>query len=160
MLLEAKLRLTSPFLGEKRADDRGIRRLLLVNGNVAIRDQAWKETWDTACRHTQIRIAPVCACQPCPFPPATIHLFRRCYNATNADLFESFRKGTVLTLSFLLDEQIIGCPSPEQVKTLYGFVGEHLGISQWGSKFGFGRFQLISITPKEYGATESDSNAN
>ena len=48
-----------------------------------------------------------------------------------------------------------GSPTPAEFETMLTFIGEHLGLSQFGSKFGFGRFQVVSIEVKNYTVKES-----
>lgn len=69
-------------------------------------------------------------------------------NPSRTTLHESLPKGAVLPVSILLlgtlppGRQIVrdNRPSAAELETIMQLVGEQIGISPWGSKFGYGRF--------------------
>ncbi len=77
--------------------------------------------------------------------PATIKYYRRTYSKVNVEMFEAFGPGTVLTFDLLLRDDRPKCPSVEQMSSMLDFVGEWEGVSQFGSKFGFGRFTVLNL---------------
>ena len=71
------------------------------------------------------------------------------------DLFESIRVGAVLSFNFMVTQS---CdprgsdsgkrpPSVEELINIFTVIGSNIGISPWGSKFGYGRFKVLSLDP-------------
>ena len=69
------------------------------------------------------------------------------------EMFESIGKGTILTFHPLLlstqepsqAESRRIPPTPEELRKVMSCVGDMLGLSPWGSKFGYGRFTVESL---------------
>jgi hypothetical protein len=91
----------------------------------------------------------------------TVVLFNRRWkdNGKNREeLFEAFREGTVLTVPFYVpsapDVDLPAVdknkrpPDNPEMNLLFSFIGEVLGLSPWGSKFGYGRFNVLEIVEK------------
>lgn len=152
MLLDLKIRLGKPFLGSMSPDNRGIRRFRMDGEKVAVHTEFWREQFRIAAMQLHYPINVQTLHPPVGITPASIHLFRRIFSKRRVELFESFRAGTVLMFDFMVREDLPQCPDVVQFKNMLGFVGEYLGLSQFGSKFGFGRFQLIDVNLKKYGS--------
>ncbi len=153
-MLIVQLRLTSHLLGELRPDRGGIRRFKKDRlGRVFVNQKFWQEQLGLAARNLQVDVDVRGTVTPPPsILPASIHLYRRIYSQVHVELFESFRTGTVLTFDLLVREDLPKCPSLEQLWAIYGFAGEHLGLSQFGSKFGFGRFCVETLKASDVSA--------
>lgn len=78
---------------------------------------------------------------------------RRWDNRREQEMFESISKGTVLTLHPMLlssqePSQGVGKrrpPTTDELGRMMQCVGDMLGLSPWGSKFGYGRFRVDTI---------------
>jgi hypothetical protein len=144
-----QLRLTSHLLGELRPDHNGIRRFKKdKQGRMFVNQRTWQDQLQLAARNLQMDVD----IRRTVIPPesiicASVHLFRRVYSQVNIELFESFRKGTILTFDVMVRDDLPKHPREEQVRSIFEFTGEKLGLSQFGSKFGFGRFVLVGINP-------------
>lgn len=68
------------------------------------------------------------------------------------DVFEAIRAGTVLTLRFAVTAPPPGAlahlrkPDAEELEQIFKYIGEFLGISPWGNKFGFGRYVIEDLS--------------
>lgn len=75
------------------------------------------------------------------------------HNKQEQEMFESIGKGTVLTFNPILlstqePSQSAGklrAPTLSEMKDIMGCVGHMLGLSPWGSKFGYGRFTVETL---------------
>lgn len=147
MIVIVQVRLTSHFLGELKPDNRGVRRFKMDGkGRVAVNQNQWLEDLLFAARTMKLDLKIHSTVTPPEgLLPASIHLHRRTYSGAHVEFFESFRKGTILTFDMLMHEDRPKCPTHNQLRSLMELVGEYRGISQWGNKFGFGRFELIDL---------------
>lgn len=88
--------------------------------------------------------------------PAIFQYVRQTYikHQRQEQKFECFRTGTVLTVPLFLlgelEDKRPDWPDPEMrltediVRQCFTIIGEDIGLSPWGSKFGYGRFVLES----------------
>ena len=144
MISEFKLKLRSPFLGSEIPGNGGIRKIAKdVNGLVLLDRELIRLNLEIARQTLKMRVnVKEGVNPPCRLLPAQTFVFRRTYGASRSELFEIYRSGTVLTLAFDL-LKIPQAPTEAQLRELLGWVGQHLGISQFGAKFGYGRFQVL-----------------
>ena len=147
MLVVTQVRLTSPFLGELKPDQKGVRRFNLNDRRwIAVNQTGWLDDCVLAAmtlkQQVDVRKTVV---PPTGIMPASIHLFRRTYSGACVEFFESLRKGAILTFEMLIRDDRPRSPSLDQLRAILMFQGEHCGISQWGKKFGFGRFELVEV---------------
>ncbi len=147
MLLEVKLRLTSPFLGSKPPDDASIRRLVKNGKGIMFPVDTFKQDVLTAISVTGVDAHPQAIYAPIGFTSPSLHLYRRTYSAFKVDLFESIRTGTILTLEMGIDTGLKPAMSVDAFNTIMAWIGEQKGISQFGSKFGFGKFRVVTLQP-------------
>jgi hypothetical protein len=84
--------------------------------------------------------------------------------ADNREMFESVRKGAILTFPMILltkTEPGAGAaegkrpPSMSELYDTFECVGMMLGLSPWGSKFGYGRFSIHSL--EKYDSTKTSN---
>ena len=140
MVVIAQIRLTSPILGDMKADKDGIRRFRKNRDRIIVDQRVWDAQFREAARVIGMKLGKqdILWFEPSYISPA-IRLYRRVYSRVHVEMFEAIQKGTVITLS-------ITTSIPEdQFRQLLETVGLHLGLSQFGSKFGFGRFEIIDI---------------
>lgn len=156
MLLEIRVKLTKPFLGSLSPDHRGIRRFRMDGAKVFVHADYWKEQFKIAAMQLHYPINTDTLHPPSGIESASIHLFRRIFSKRRMELFESFRAGTVLTFDFIVREDKPRCPDVQQFKNMLEFIGEYLGLSQFGSKFGFGKFKVVDVRMKVYGESKNN----
>lgn len=147
MIVITQVRLTSHILGELKPDDRGIRRFRMNDRRqIHVNQVQWLDDLVFAAHNLKLGLSVRKTVIPPPgIVPASIHLYRRVYSGAKVEFFESMRKGTVLTFELVLQDHLPKCPTLEQLKQILAVHGEYCGISQWGSKFGFGRFVLVDV---------------
>lgn len=148
MVIIAKIKLTSLILGENPPDNSGIRRLKKRSGDIAVDVKQWTEQIKAACGVLGYKINAEALLLPDSYETPMIELHRRTYSGTKVELFESIRKGAELSMEFATRGDLPDCPTLEQVREILATIGRHFGLSQWGNKFGFGRFKLIQCCDK------------
>lgn len=92
------------------------------------------------------------------------HLYVRVIDRQNPDkrnTFECFQAGTVVSFPILVLGQLENQPAinlvkerpptVEEIRKCFQIIGEDIGLSPWGSKFGYGRFILLDdeIQPQQ-----------
>ena len=159
MLFEVKLRLTRHMLGQQRTTD-GVRRFTRVRSDdtrISIDLQHWSWAFREAADalHLPVNIATLYPAAGIAAPTLVMYT-RRWTTRTpegrerqQSEIFEAIQGGTVLTF------QLMSAPGPEKadglaasckdIEALLNFVGEFIGISQWGNKYGYGRFRVESL---------------
>lgn len=154
MLCEIKIRMTTPLLGQQR-DPSGIRRFTRTASQaIAIDLERWLWAFSEAAKslHVNVHTSSLHPAEGIAAP--TIVLYNRRWKDRKSgqevqrqEMFESVRKGTVLTfrLAVTTDSENQK-PTAEQVQSLFGYIGEFIGISQWGNRFGYGRFSVDNVT--------------
>ena len=73
-----------------------------------------------------------------------------------SEMFESIRAGAELTLGFLVvdsadpseQDSDLRSPTLEELTVLMQTIGEYIGVSPWGSSFGYGRFDVMHVLKK------------
>lgn len=71
------------------------------------------------------------------------------------EMFESIKAGAVLTYECMtsdepdpaLKDDPRRMPFPDEIHDIFTEIGDKLGISPWGSQFGYGRYELLSCEP-------------
>lgn len=91
-----------------------------------------------------------------------VNYYERAYRSEGErkkEVFESFRGGSIFTIPVTIlrnkeNEHDAGIrpPTKEEALKMFSIIGEDVGISPWGSKFGYGRFY---VTRCENDVTES-----
>jgi hypothetical protein len=162
MLYEVKIRLLMPWLGSQKTQEQVRRFRKISRGDKEGEIELDRELWDWAYRQaieslrfthvdsTTIRAAMSIRCP-------TLVLYKRKYKSPNGktqeEMFECITKGTILTFPLvvtspqdkLMDKE---APTKKELETLFEFIGEFIGLSPWGSKFGYGTFTLENIEEK------------
>jgi len=159
MLFEVKLRLTRHMLGQQRTTD-GVRRFTRVRSDdnrISLDLQHWSWALREAATslHLPVNISTLYPASGIVVP--TLVMYTRRWTTKAADgrerpqseMFEAIRDGTVLTFQLVSTagpEKSDG-PAPDvaQITALLNFVGEFIGISQWGNKYGYGRFRVEAL---------------
>lgn len=161
MLASTKIRVTSPWLGSERTAQQ-VRRFERDNFSKQLKlDLAqWNWALDQALESLDMKhIDPGSVRFPVHIDAPSLELFLRRWSNTERgqqqEKFESIRAGTQLTFNVLLTtarEPSSGSkvdtrpPTVEEFKKIMSFIGEHVGLSPWGNRMGYGRFQVMEVT--------------
>lgn len=159
MLLEVRIRLTSPILGDCFAGDR--RKFKRIGNDPTLLDarpDIWSWALRTAFESLRIKADPdTIKVASVMRAPRLCHIFRssRLRKESNdprgRDVqFEAIDRGTTFTLNFVLTPTHGGATqvaSFKDVADALSFVGQFLGISHWGNDLDYGRFIVISVAP-------------
>lgn len=160
MLCRLRIKLTSPLLGSHPTPG-GVRRFERIKSDkdmLVYRPEAWR--WLVGEAITSLHMPAYmqeCIQPPEGFPAAKIHFYTRKYFQNKKpcrDEFEAISSGTILTLRFAVTSPPPDCdasitcggpPSYEDIRAIFRFGGQFLGMSPWGSKFGYGRFIVVEV---------------
>jgi hypothetical protein len=159
MLFEVKLRLTRHMLGQQRTTD-GVRRFTRVrdeDSRILVDLQHWSWAFREAATalHLTVNVGTLYPASGIKSP--TLVMYTRRWNTRTSDgrerpqseIFEAIREGTVLTFQLVNasgpEKADAPAPNCDQLTQLLNFIGEFIGISQWGNKYGYGRFRVESI---------------
>jgi hypothetical protein len=159
MILLAEIKLTSPILGNLRQPMEGggqIKRLDRDgSGNIVTRREHWQWAVKEAMETLQLPdiIDQVCLPELLPISAPSTGLHNRHYRKTGklkTESFESVRKGAVLTIGMVYHtpaEKSLHKKKPEmsEIELILSYIGQFVGISQWGSQHGYGRFELLNL---------------
>jgi hypothetical protein len=166
MIYELKIKLTEKMLGDTRHQTvRRFNRPPSLKGDILLDIRYWNWAIKEACTALHldgldpdsVRIDPA-------LRPPTLRLFVRSWWKENKrtgartrqkDQFEMIDVGTVLTFNLLVPSdpepgtKARGrAPTAEELGQIFAVIGDILGISPWGSRFGYGRFKVVSIEKK------------
>lgn len=156
-----RCKLLSPFLGDQRSSS-GVKRLNSITqggtdyflpSNAQWR-WALKESMDALGILNQTGVDYVRL--PTRIIMPKVHLYTRVFDRQNPDkrdTHECFQAGTVFSFPVLILgslEQTSGIevfkdrpPTEDEIRSCFALIGEDIGLSPWGSKFGYGRFILL-----------------
>jgi len=146
MILQIQIKLTTPLLGDKFTKEK-IRRFekadednyLKINRDLWCKAIQEADSIKTSGKRIKDILPPDKILSP------TLRIYRRMYNKRKIDVFESIQKQTVLTFQLAVKTKDEQSPDVETVKELFELIGKHIGLSDWGSKFGYGRFKVLYV---------------
>jgi len=160
MLYEIKIKLTSPWLGQQRTRGQ-VRRFRRDNGNRLLIDTAqWQWAFQEAADALHLDKVDVSTIHTeSGFDAPSLQLYNRRYTyngKAHTEMFESIREGAVITFDLLVttpppgpsDSSSVSPPDNVELKSILAFVGKMLGLSPWGTRFGFGKFTVEQVTSK------------
>jgi hypothetical protein len=154
MLKNIRIRLLSHFLGS-RPSEGGCRVFnRLPSGAIGL-DYA---QWDWSIRNAAKDLFPEGIDLECIKPARgwsvkhdQITLYNRQYNKSGKqvmEVFEAIAPGQIISIDchIAIQRDKSGARQPDitDVIAMLDFVGEYYGLSPWGAKFGYGRFETIS----------------
>lgn len=160
MFLNVQIKLTSEFLGQKRQRD-GVRIFSKDKNKILwlVDLQQWSWAFKeaaSALEFNEVDTSSIRVATGILLPTLALH--RRRYTPERGksrgmqeEMFESFRENSVITFQVLItsamEEKKPGRrpPSLGEFESILAFVGEMVGLSPWGNKFGYGRFKVINI---------------
>lgn len=134
------------MLGKNR-DDRGVRRFAVTKGGqIEIDAQAWEWMFKQAAKGLKLDVDTTTIRPPNGFDIPTLVLWNREKTPVSVEMFEAIRKGARLTFNIVvLESSVNKTPTRHNVKAMLDYIGNYIGMSQYGSKFGFGRFTVESL---------------
>lgn len=174
MLLTIKIRLKSPLLGQqatgKSPGAKGtsvqVRRFKKEGDQISIDIPQWLWWFREAANALKMKDVDVsCIRMDSGFRAPALFLHNRRWTQSSKlqqECFESIREGTVLTLPLFIastedPKSPLRPPTLTEVHQLFAFVGQWLGISPWGGKFGYGRFTVDSCNETPTSAPDQDT---
>lgn len=159
ILYTVKLKLTSPILGVVRNHKVKYRTLMRNSSErVVIPQPHWH--WGVFEALTTMRknneIYADCFRDLLAFSPPATHAYER-KAGKNKEMFEAIRTGVVITTQLLVtdispEEKSRPFsvrkrpPDKEDIESVLRYNGAFVGITQWGYKFGYGRFRPVEVT--------------
>jgi len=134
------------MLGELHQDVAGVRRFKKLQGRIAVNTFRYREQFKAACNLLKLTNIDIDTILPEEsFESPTIVLYRRIFSRIHVELFEAIQKGCELTMEWGIRDDLPRSPSLEQFSSILSATGKYLGLSQFGTKFGFGRFNVMSV---------------
>lgn len=160
MLYEIKFKLASPWLGQQRTN-KHVRRFRREKDNRLTIDTAqWQWALQEAADALHLDHVDVSTIRTeVGFDSPSLQLFNRRYShkgKPHEEMFESIREGTILTFDILVtkpppastEDDVRTSPGQRELHTMFEFVGKMIGLSPWGTRFGFGRFIVDQLKSK------------
>lgn len=159
MLYQVKLRTTSPWLGQQKSP-KGVRHFRRTPDNNILIDLpqwAWalREAAD-ALHMDDVDIDTINF--EAGMRPPTLVLYTRNYKfkgRPKQEMFEAIRDGVPISLDMLVTTSppdkthfSLRTPSSQELQEIIGFTGKMIGLSPFGSRFGYGRFELLELIEK------------
>ena len=156
--VQLRLRVTKPWLGARR--NKNVRRFDIdkIGGkdhlvlDLVMWRWALREAMDAEGLLAESDVDYVS--MPTHVPAPKIRLYQRVWdpkNPSGREMFESIQAGTVLTIPIVIlsslpssgpfeDALNLRPPTEEEVKRCFSVIGTSIGLSPFGSRFGYGRF--------------------
>jgi hypothetical protein len=175
MLIERRLRLLSPLLAAKRNDDKEDPRRVFVRmptppgedpDRVYIATQLPRWQWAFLEARDALRLDDVAVSAIVPsrwLTAARTSTYNRKYRRGTTpmiDKFESLASGQVISMNFTLSKHVppntdgegrfTRAPDEGEFDAMLSHIGEHLGMSEWGHAYLYGRFEI-----KKYNAADT-----
>ena len=164
MLLRVKIKLKSPFLGNCRTTDkiRRFDRSKAFKHDIQVDMVRWNWAIEEAIEALGMDLDPSAVRVTPNYKAPKLELYVRRWRdgktgKQKEEMFESIKSGAVLTIDVLVinnkepegsnADDVFKKPTKEDLKDILSLVGRMLGLSPWGSKFGYGRFEVLAITP-------------
>ena len=159
MLQRVKIKLTRPLLGDKRTSG-NLRRFQRDKSAACL--ELEPDFWFWTVRQAiialghDVEVDESTISVPGRVEVPSLVLYTHGYYGRDGrrreDQFECIRSGALLTFEILITESREKdgrrAPTVTELRSILSFVGKHLGISPWGSKFNFGRFELLELETK------------
>ncbi len=160
MLHDLRIRLTTPFLGATKGEptlrfDRGDTgdwlRLNVAQWLHALSEAGKSLELPEDMDPTAVTVQPVYR------RPSSMVLYRRNYHrdgkATHV-MHEAINRNVILTVEVFLPGKLDSGdshrpPTAEELRQMFEFIGTYVGLSPWGSKFGYGKFTVESLHPAD-----------
>lgn len=150
MFSKITIKLTSPFLGSEKPNEQGVRNISKsINNNPRFFIKRFLKLCNEYAKDLGIgEFTPNCIKITNELETnASTKIYMRCFKnkegVITKELFESYPIGSLLTFGCYIDEKLI---SLEKAIKVIEYVGKYNGISQFGYKWNYGRFDIDIIT--------------
>lgn len=152
MFCALRIKITSPWLGDQKSNDKVKRFARNKDRNyLSLNINKWHWACSSAARALNMpaEMNPCDIHFPDKFKSPSLILYRRKWQAgederRREELFESINVGNVLYFDFFVPDQSEKdkkrAPTLKELQDMLKFIGEYIGLSPWGSRFGYGRF--------------------
>jgi predicted NAD/FAD-binding protein len=137
-----RLRFTTPCLGAIRGKvmDTMLRD---ASGTVIFMQSWWRFGLEYAAKALSTNVDAVKEIQADPRVTGSLSTFKRFYRRDQFTAHEAFDVGSTIDVAFCLPNEI----SLPQFKKLLEVMGRFVGISPYGFRQDFGRFEVVAATP-------------
>lgn len=136
------LRFITPCLGDERREVRDMMHRD-ADGNIVFLQAWWRASLRYAAQAMGRFQGDVDKIQADPVVAGQTGIYRRFYNPTSFKEHEAFLSGTTMTARFCLPNTV----AIDDFKELLALAGRYVGISPYGYKKNFGRFDVVSAEP-------------
>ena len=148
MQVTATIRFLTPSLGNCR-NERRDKMLRDQQGRVLYLQSWWRAGLGYAAQALSRFEPDVINIQADPVVEGHPEIYRRYYSESGFKEHEAFLAGAEMKVKFCLPNRI----SPEDFKELLTVAGRYVGISPYGYRHDFGRFEVVTVEP--YHGTKS-----
>jgi hypothetical protein len=150
MIYIARLKFTTNYLGggaRKKGKPSSVRPIEYVSeGRAALNENEWRDNFRLALKQLNLVFDIKKFIFESGFSvEGKTEVLKRVYNKVNVDLFEGVKRGKEISISFAYKDNPENSPEVAAMRCVLGIVGKFYGMSQWGTKFHCGRFEVISI---------------
>lgn len=152
-LYNLKIKLTSSWLGNQRTRENVRRFRRDREGKIAVDLSHWGWTFKQAAEALHMDNIDTDTIRPqMNIDPPKLVLYRRNYTHNNKqqfEMFEAMRENTVLNIKILVtgvDKNSLYPPDEARLLDIFKFTGAFLGLSPWGGQYGYGRFDVESLS--------------
>ncbi len=169
MLYCLKLRVVEkPWLGQQKTKEKIRKFRRDKKDRIAIDAIEWQWALASAAKALDCNINVETIRTESGFDAPKTCLFNRKYHHNGKpleEMFESIREGTVLTVHILVMEsgeingQQYKAPTKEELRWIFDYVGMFIGLSPWGSRWGFGKFEVEDIEQVSMSSLKKESKA-
>lgn len=163
MIYALKIRLTSQMLGNVNSHEK-VRRFERCRKSSDLQPDPvlWRWALAQAAQSLHLRVETDAIAIPPGIRAPTLSLYRRHFykdgkKGRKERVFEDFEcinVGAVLTIYLQVASSLPGepnkkVPSRADLENLFVFIGKFVGLSPWGSRFDYGRFDVVELKPLE-----------
>jgi hypothetical protein len=146
VIYEIKLKLNTHFLGGYKKGKDGIRRVKTTySGQVALNENELRGHFELAAKQLDMDFDPKTVVFTEGFD-SELSIIRRTYNRTNVEFFEGIEQGNTITIELAVVGDNV--PDADDLRKILAVIGRYYGITQFGSKFQCGRFNVLTVTRK------------
>jgi len=155
MLIQAILKLKTPLLGSQQTKERVRRFRKTESGQISVDPGQFLSNLGVAAEALEFDISTDLIRVPDGIKAPQINLYIRSWRDSSGlrkEDFECVRTGTVLTIPLLIMAGHENDPLPPTINELHemlSFMGAWTGLSPWGSKFNYGRFEVQDVAKIE-----------
>lgn len=132
-----------------------------MDNQIRLPDNFWEN-------HLKLAQQDICSCyylEAVVFPPTvkvpSVQIYKRKYNRSKVDVFESVQKGSSVRIDILVRTTGTNiAPGTQGLRKLLEHIGQWIGISPWGGKYNYGRFEVVHVTPVRYTEQQEKETIN